>query len=91
MIEKELEKYDDKDEFTDFWRKNLRKCTNCHEHCQKKTNLIEVFGKKTLVCQAYIRMYNPKEQDLEYICRLIELRTMVVNAGISEPFYPGNG
>lgn len=91
MIEKEIAQYDDKNDFIYFWRKNLKKCTNCTPDCRKKSHPIEVFGKKTLVCQAYIRMYHPNKQDLEYIYRLISLRTMVVDAGISEPFYPGNG
>ena len=94
LIEKEIEKYDDLDEFKDFWRKHYaKKCKNCRTECYHKSNPIEVFGKKTIICgrTPYIRMYAPDKLDLKYIFRLIELRLMVINAGISEPFYPGNG
>lgn len=86
-----VEGYEDKDAFAQFWRRNLKKCTACNPNCQKRVTPVEVFGLKTIVCQAYLRMFQPKIDDLNYIFRLIALRTMVIDAGISEPFYPGNG
>ena len=91
MIEEEIRQYDDYDEFAEFCRNNLKKCTNCHQHCQRKNDATVIFGKKALVCQSYIRIVDPQEQDLKHIFRLIDLRAMVVKAGISEVFYPGNG
>ena len=91
MIEEEIGQYDDYDEFAEFCRKNLKKCTNCHQNCQKKNDVTVIFGKKTFICQPYIRIVDPKEQDLKHIFRLIDLRSMIVRAGISEVFYPGNG
>ena len=91
MIENEIHKYDDYDEFAEYCRKNLKKCTNCIPNCGKTNTMTEIFGKKTFVCQPYIRILDPKEQDLKHIYRLIDLRTMVIKAGISEVFYPGNG
>jgi len=91
MIEQVIDTYNDAGEFTEYLRKNLKKCTNCIQDCIKKDNLAELFGKKTLVCQAYIRIFSPNEQELNNIYRLIELRAMVVKAGVSEVFYPGNG
>ncbi len=91
LIAKVVDQYEDKEDFAHFWRSNLKKCTNCDPNCLKKANPIEVFGLKTIVCQAYLRMFSPKDEELAYIFRLIQLRTMVVEAGVSEPFYPGNG
>ena len=91
MIEEAVNSFDDKEAFAKFWRQNLKKCTACNPNCQKRVTPVEVFGLKTILCQAYLRMFRPKKDDLEYIYRLISLREMVVSAGISEPFYPGNG
>ena len=91
MIEEEIRRYDDYEEFTEYCRKNLKKCTNCTPNCSKKNKTTEIFGKKTFVCQPYIRICAPKEQDLKHIFRLIDLRSMLIKAGISEIFYPGNG
>lgn len=91
LIAKVVDQYEDKEEFARFWRSNLKKCTNCNPNCVKKANPIEVFGLKIIFCQPYLRMFGSKEEDLAYIFRLIELRTMAVDAGVSEPFYPGNG
>jgi len=94
MIEKEIEKYEDAAEFKEFWRKNYaKKCKNCRTECNHKSNPIKVFGKNTIICGRipFIRMYDPTQEDLKYIFRLIELRKMVIEAGLSEPFYPGNG
>lgn len=83
--------YEDKETFAKYWRQNLKKCTACNPNCQKRVTPVEVFGLKCIVCQAYLRMFQPKAEELTYIYRLISLREMVVSAGISEPFYPGNG
>jgi len=91
MMEDEIRRYDDCDEFAEFCRSNLKKCTNCSPGCNKKNSTTEIFGKKTFVSQPYIRIVAPKEQDLKHIFRLIELRSMLIKAGISETFYPGNG
>ena len=90
MIENEIEKYDDAAELKNFWRNNIKKCTNCRGECAKRDNPIEVLGGKSIVCQTFMRLYAPEEQDLKHIFKLIELRAMVVKAGISEVFYPGN-
>ncbi len=90
-IAEAVDQYEDKDAFAKFWRSNLKKCTACNPDCQKRVTPIEVFGLKTIVCQAYLRMFQPKPEDLEYIYRVIALREMVIDAGVSEPFYPGNG
>ncbi len=91
MIEEEISNYDDYDEFAEYCRNNLKKCTNCTPNCQKRSITTEILGKKTFMCQPYIRICYPKEQDLKHIFRLIDLRSMVIKAGISEVFYPGNG
>ena len=91
MIEDKINSYDDYENFADYCRKNLKKCTDCNPNCNKKSNMTEIFGKKTFVCQPYIRIVDPKEQDLKHIFRLIDLRSMLIKAGLSENFYPGNG
>jgi len=91
MIESEIHHYEDYDEFSEFCRKNLKKCTNCTPNCGKKGKPTEIFGKNTFVCQPYIRIIDPSEHDLKHIFRLIDLRVMLIKAGISEVFYPGNG
>ena len=90
-IAEAVDGYEDKAEFAKFWRQNLKKCTACNPDCQKRITPVEVFGLNCIVCQAYLRMFQPKKEDLKYIYRLISLRAMVIDAGISEPFYPGNG
>jgi hypothetical protein len=90
-IEEEVCRYEDFDEFAEFCRKNLKKCTNCTPNCGKKGQTTEILGKKTFVCQPYIRITDPSEQNLKHIFRLIDLRVMLIKAGISEEFYPGNG
>ena len=91
MIEEEIHRYEDYDEFAEFCRKHLKKCTNCNPNCGKKGKPTEIFGKSTFVCQPYIRITDPSEQDLKHIFKLIDLRVMLIKAGISEVFYPGNG
>ena len=91
MIEDEIRHYENYDEFANFCRNNLKKCTNCTPNCGKKDKTTRVFGKNTFVCQPYIRIINPNEQDLKHIFKLIDLRVMLVKEGISEEFYPGNG
>ncbi len=91
MIEKTVNAYEDKEEFAKFWRQNLKKCTACNPDCPKRVTPVEVFGLNCIVCQAYLRMVQPKKDDLKYLYRVICLREMVISAGISEPFYPGNG
>lgn len=91
MIAEVVNSYEDKEDFVKYWRQNLKKCTACNPKCQKRITPVEVFGLKCIVCQAYLRMFQPKPDELKYIYRLISLREMVISAGISEPFYPGNG
>jgi hypothetical protein len=86
MVEKEIERYEDAEELKEFWRKNAGKCGNCNPNCRHKSNPRELFGKKMIICGGMpnVSLYNPKEQDIEHICRLIELRAMVIEAGLSE-------
>ena len=94
MLEDEIGKYDDAAEFKAFWHKHAaKKCQNCKQVCVYKSNPKEIFGKKVVICgeNPYIRIYGPEEQDLAYIYRLLDLRVKVIDAGISEQFYPGNG
>jgi hypothetical protein len=91
MIENEIHHYEYCEEIAEFCRNNLKKCTNCTPNCGKKGKTTEIFGKNTFVCQPYIRISDPSEQDLKHIFKLIDLRVMLINAGISEEFYPGNG
>ena len=91
MIEEEIQSYEDCNEFAEFCRNNLKKCTNCNPNCGKKGKTTEIFGKSTFVCQPYIRIINPSEQDLKHIFKLVDLRVMLIKAGMSEQFYPGNG
>jgi len=91
MIEEEIKRYEDYDEFAEFCRNNLKKCTNCIPDCGKKGKTTEIFGKNTFVCQPYIRIIDPSEQDLKHIFKLIDLRVILIKVGISEVFYPGNG
>jgi hypothetical protein len=91
MVEKEIEKYEDADKFIEFVRKNMPKCKNCNTGCYYRANPKEFFGKKTIICNnsiPLVMIYAPAKQDLEYICRLISLRAMVMETGISDPFYP---
>ena len=64
---------------------------NCSPNCGKKGKTAEIFGKNTFVCQPYIKIIDPREQDLKHIFKLIDLRVMLIKTGISEEFYPGNG
>jgi hypothetical protein len=82
-LESEIEKYDDAAEFKSFIVKNFSKCQNCKPVCWKKTTPREVFGKKFFACSTHITIYNPKEQDLSYIFKLLDLRKMVVEAGLA--------
>ena len=91
MIEREIKKYDDADEFKEFILRNFTECGNCRQECWKKSNPREIFGKKIIACSTDIRILDPNEQDLKYIFRLLELRLMVIRAGISDPYYPGSG
>ena len=91
MMKEVVDTYQDKDEFVRYLRSNLKKCTNCTPGCQKRANPAEIFGARAIFCQNYLRIFQPLQADLHYIFRLIELREMVVDAGLSEPFYPGNG
>ncbi|MBQ7338876.1 MAG: hypothetical protein IJW40_10565 [Clostridia bacterium] len=86
-----IDAYTDKEIFVRYLRNHLKKCTNCTPGCQKRANPVEIFGLKTIFCQPFLRMFQPPKTDLHHIFRLIELREMVVDAGISEIFYPGNG
>ena len=45
-----------------------------------------VFGKKTFFCGTYIQIVDPKEQDLKHIFRLLDLRVMLIQAGIADDF-----
>ena len=54
-----------------------------HESCTQWYTFLTKLLNTMYIC--------PKKEDLEYIYRTISLRTMVIDAGISEPFYPGNG
>jgi len=91
MLEEEIQRFEDCDAFAAYCRKSLKKCTNCSPTCDKKGKTTEIFGKNTFVCQPYIRITDPSEQDLKHIFKLIDLRVMLIKAGISEEFYPGNG
>jgi len=92
-LEKEIEKYDDATGLRQFIIKySCKRCNNCSPKCHHKFNPIEVFGKKMVICgnNLYIRIREPKEQDLKYIIKLIELRAMLVDSEISESFFAGN-
>jgi len=91
MIENEIRKYDDCDEFAEFCRNNLKKCTNCNPNCGRNGKAVKIFGKDAFICQPYIRITDPRARDLMHIFRLIDLRAMLIKAGVSEAFYPGNG
>jgi hypothetical protein len=91
MVENEIQKYDDADKFLKFIYKHLPKCRNCNTECHSRKNPQILFGKKTVICNGsipHVMIYAPTEQDLEYIYRLISLRAMVMETGISDPFYP---
>ena len=36
LLKNEIEQYEDKEAFTAFWRKNLKRCTNCTPNCYKR-------------------------------------------------------
>jgi hypothetical protein len=94
MIENEIKKYEDADMFKQFLFKHCaKKCNNCKKDCDNKLNPKEVFGKKMIICMniLFIRMCNPNKDDLRNIFRIIDLRAMLVDTGIDETFYPGNG
>ena len=91
MIEEKIKHYEDFDEFAEFCRNNLKKCANCNPYCDRNGKITEIFGKDTFICQPYIRITDPNERDLKHIFKLIDLRAMLIRAGISEVFYPGNG
>ena len=91
MIEQTVRQYEDFEEFADFCRRSFKKCSNCYEGCEKKHRSTDIFGKCTQICQPYFRIRDPREEDLRHIQRLIDLRVMLIKAGISEVFYPGNG
>ena len=85
MVGRKIEKYDDAEEFKEFWLKNRSGCGNCKTECWHKSNPKELFGKRVILCGGIpnVNIYAPKEEDITHICRLIELRTMIINAGLS--------
>jgi hypothetical protein len=90
-IEEEIEKYDDAVEFKNYIINNFAKCLNCRQECWNKTNRREAFGKNIISCGTNIRILDPGENDLKYIFRLFDLRTLVIKEGIDDPYYPGSG
>ena len=91
LMREDIDSYDDRDAFAHYLRANLKKCTACNPDCPKRANPVELFGLKTVFCQPFLRMFDPKAEEFAYLCRLISLRDKVVCAGVSEVFYPGNG
>ena len=61
------------------------------DECWNKTKRREVFGKKIISCGTNIRILDPDENDLKYIYRLLDLRTLVIKESIDDPYYPGCG
>jgi len=83
-------------ELKEFLLKHIaKKCNNCmhKDNCETKKNPKEIFGKKMIICMynPFIRLINPDENDLKCICKFIDLRAMLIDENISEPFAPGNG
>jgi len=76
-----------------FIRNAAKKCRNCKVNCEIKKNPKYFFGRKMVVCMnlPFIRMTNPAEEDLNSIYKFIDLRALLIDEKISEPFYPGNG
>ena len=71
------------DDFSDEeMREKIPNCKRfkCGSKCDKHKNplYMELFGNKITVC--FIRVEDPKEQDLKHILRLIDLRVMEIQA-----------
>jgi len=87
----EIEKDADAAEWQAFLCRHITKCQNCKQKCRNKENPVTLFGKKMIVCDASIRVLDPKDDALKYVLKTIELRAMVIQEGISDLFYPGSG
>jgi hypothetical protein len=82
MIENEIEKYSDAADFRAYIKEHVQKCRFCRKGCKGVTHPKKLFGEILVGCTPEIEIYDPNERDLEYIFRFIDMKTMLIKAGL---------
>lgn len=93
-IKSRIETSEQAEGLKDFIYKYIsKKCENCKQICQYKSNPIEIFQRKVIICAGnpFIRIVNPDKHDINYLKELIDIRAELVENKWDEVFYPGNG
>jgi len=82
IIESEIGKYDDAVEFREYIREHVGRCRFCRKGCKGMTNPKKLYGEILVGCTPEVWITDPDERGLRYILRLIDMKTMLIKAGL---------